>query len=53
MQSVLNDISIKVSKELSDISLIYLEANFPFFDGFPSLPHLSYNDEKNRHFIYI
>lgn len=24
----------------------YLDANFPFFDGFPLLPHLSHNDGK-------
>lgn len=28
------------------ISINYLDANFPFFDGFPLLPHLSHNDGK-------
>ncbi len=27
-------------------SLIYLDANFPFFDGFPLLPHLSHSDGR-------
>lgn len=29
-----------------NIKLHYLDANFPFFDGFPLLPHLSHNDGK-------
>jgi hypothetical protein len=31
---------------LSNISITYLDANFPFFDGFPLLPHLSHSDGK-------
>ncbi|WP_296316966.1 hypothetical protein [Winogradskyella sp. UBA3174] len=30
----------------SNISIIYLDANFPFFKGYPLLPHLSHNDGK-------
>lgn len=30
----------------SGISITYLDANFPFIDGFPLLPHLSHNDGK-------
>ncbi|WP_296379488.1 hypothetical protein [Winogradskyella sp.] len=29
-----------------DIRITYLDANFPFFDGFPLLPHLSHDDGK-------
>nr|WP_319400663.1 hypothetical protein [uncultured Carboxylicivirga sp.] len=40
----------EVSKELENINpnikLRYLDACFPFFDGFPLLPHLSHNDGK-------
>jgi len=28
------------------ITLVYLDANFPFIDKFPLLPHLSHNDGK-------
>ena len=28
------------------LKLIYLDANFPFIDGFPLLPHLSHNDGR-------
>ncbi|WP_299336016.1 hypothetical protein [uncultured Psychroserpens sp.] len=30
----------------SGISITYLDANFPFIDGFPLFPHLSHNDGK-------
>jgi len=44
----LNDLLSRTEKRLrsSGISMSYLDANFPFFDGFPLLPHLSHNDGK-------
>ncbi len=30
----------------TNIKIHYLDANFPFFDNFPLLPHLSHNDGK-------
>jgi hypothetical protein len=53
IQSILNDISLMVSKNLSDIKLIYLDANFPFFDGFPLLPHLSHNAGRKIDISFI
>ncbi|WP_299115291.1 hypothetical protein [uncultured Winogradskyella sp.] len=41
----LNTLLNNVSKE-SNTTIKYLDANFPFFDGFPLLPHLSHNDGK-------
>ena len=37
------------------IQVTYLDANFPFWDGFPLLPHLSHNDGKkiDISFMYI
>lgn len=39
----------------SNISITYLDANFPFFDGFPLLPHLSHSDGKkvDISFMYL
>jgi len=39
---------VESSKELkkSEIKITYLDANFPFYNGFPLLPHLSHNDGK-------
>jgi hypothetical protein len=53
MHAVLTDISSKLYKELPEIKLIYLDANFPFFDGFPLLPHLSHNDGKKIDISFI
>lgn len=37
------------------VELRYLDANFPFIDGFPLLPHLSHNDGKkiDLSFVYV
>ena len=53
MHVVLTDISLKFHQELPEIKLIYLDANFPFFDGFPLLPHLSHNDGKKIDLSFI
>lgn len=39
----------------SNIAITYLDANFPFYDGFPLLPHLSHNDGKkiDISFMYL
>lgn len=39
-------ISNKLQKEFKGTKVVYLDANFPFFNGFPLLPHLSHNDGK-------
>ena len=48
---------IKTSENLtsSNISITYLDANFPFIEGYPLLPHLSHNDGKKIDiaFMYI
>jgi len=44
----LNEILSQTEKELSgtNIEIHYLDANFPFINKFPLLPHLSHNDGK-------
>ena len=44
----LNDLLQSVSSSLKgeDITISYLDANFPFINKFPLLPHLSHNDGK-------
>lgn len=42
----LNQIATEFEKRNSGIKMIYLDANFPFIDKFPLLPHLSHNDGK-------
>lgn len=53
MQSVLTDISLDINKEFPHLKVIYLDANFPFMDGFPLLPHLSHNDGKKIDLSFI
>lgn len=44
----LNDVLKTLSKKVAEKGIVItcLDANFPFFDGFPLLPHLSHNDGK-------
>lgn len=47
----------KISNEFSmnnSVNVVYLDANFPFINGFPLLPHLSHNDgdKLDLSFIY-
>jgi len=46
LNKVLKKTAIGLNKKYSGIKLIYLDANFPFIDKFPLLPHLSHNDGK-------
>jgi hypothetical protein len=43
------------SSKLSNIQITYLDANFPFYNGFPLLPHLSHSDGKkiDISFMYL
>ena len=49
------EVAQQISKKYPGTTLNYLEANFPFFDGFPLIPHLSHNDGKKLDlaFLYI
>ncbi|MGB3548624.1 MAG: hypothetical protein WBA17_16750, partial [Saprospiraceae bacterium] len=51
----LNVLLYKAERELagSDIQISYLDANFPFFNGFPLLPHLSHSDGKKIDLSFI
>ena len=44
-----------VAKEFPNSQIAYLDANFPFWNGFPLLPHLSHKDGKKLDlaFLYI
>jgi hypothetical protein len=53
MQSVLNDIYYTVCKDLPSIKLIYLDANFPFFDRFSLLPYLNHTNGRKIDISFI
>jgi len=46
VNQVLADVSEKLSKKYPEIEIHCLDANFPFFKGFPLPPHLSHRDGK-------
>ncbi len=46
LKNELIQISDQFEQSNPNIKTVYLDANFPFFDGFPLLPHLSHNDGK-------
>ena len=46
LQEVLQQTAITMQQTDPEFELHVLDANFPFFDGFPLLPHLSHNDGK-------
>ena len=39
--------------EGTKIKILYLDANFPFINGFPMLPHLSHNDGKKIDISFV
>ena len=42
----IESVAEKMNSEYPGIVISYLDANFPFFNGFPMLPHLSHSDGK-------
>ncbi|WP_091412982.1 hypothetical protein [Aquimarina amphilecti] len=49
----LQNIARIVNKNNNKTKLIYLDANFPFINGFPLPPHLSHNDGKKIDLSFI
>ncbi len=46
LKQTLIDVSTNFNKKHRNSAIQYLDANFPFFDGFPLIPHLSHNDGR-------
>lgn len=40
-------------KECPNCQIVYLDANFPFWNGFPLLPHLSHNDGRKLDLTFV
>lgn len=53
MYTTIKDISNQLKNTNTNFQIIYLDANFPFFDGFPLLPHLSHNDGRKLDIAFI
>ena len=50
---VLQRVSVVFSKKHPEVKVVYLDANFPFINGFPLLPHLSHNDGKKIDLSFV
>lgn len=46
LNTTIGEIATEFENRNSGIKMVYLDANFPFIDNFPLLPHLSHNDGK-------
>lgn len=46
LNSTIGVIAAEFDHQNQGIKMVYLDANFPFIDKFPLLPHLSHNDGK-------
>lgn len=53
LQEVIQNAGKKISIKNPGIQLVYLDANFPFIDGFPLLPHRYHNDGKKIDITFI
>jgi len=47
------EVAIKMNNKFPGTTLNYLDANFPFINGFPLVPHLSHNDGKKLDFAFF
>jgi len=46
LKKIAFDVAKKMGEEYPGTTILYLDANFPFFNKFPLFPHLSHNDGK-------
>jgi len=53
MNEALRSIEDRFKADYPDLELVVLDANFPFFDGFPLLPHLSHDDGEKADLAFL
>lgn len=46
LKEVANEAAVALNEKYPETKSYYLDANFPFYNGFPLLPHLSHSDGK-------
>lgn len=52
MLTAINQVSRKLNTAHDDYIIYYLDAGFPFINGFPMLPHLSHSDGRKLDITY-
>lgn len=53
LNEAITEIGNELNSKYPNIFISYLDANFPFFNKFPLLPHLSHNDGKKIDIAFI
>lgn len=53
LNEVIESVESDLHNQFPDMELVILDANFPFFDGFPLLPHLSHIDGKKVDIAFV
>lgn len=53
LKSILIDAAQQLKRDYPDATLLYLDAGFPFWTGFPLLPHLSHDDGEKADLAFI
>lgn len=53
LKNITFDVCQRLQRQHPDAQLIYLDANFPFINGFPLLPHWSHSDGKKLDLAFI
>jgi len=53
LNEVLRQAAGQFARTTPEAKIQYLDANFPFFDGFPLLPHLSHDDGKKLDLAFV
>jgi|SRR5690606_27610 len=53
LKKSIESVSEKMNREYPNTVICYLDANFPFYNGYPLLPHLSHNDGKKLDLAFL
>lgn len=53
LNTLIQNITSQLQESNPGVKLVYLDANFPFIDKFPLLPHLSHNDGKKIDLSFV
>lgn len=53
LKSNVQNAAKNISQKYPNTIISYLDANFPFYNGFPLLPHLSHNDGKKVDIAFL
>ena len=53
LKAVFFDAAQKINQKYPNTQLLYLDANFPFWNGFPLLPHLSHDDGEKLDIAFL